>query len=231
LFGRLENVEAFLVITHGAEWVKLGVDGPKGAALNKQDCPTQVDALLVHGGDWDTCLPAAKAQLSQGIGTTFIFNATGNPPRKKDTIRILRATQPFDLSERDARQLIQYVQKSSAMLPSCCVATPRTLIALDILCQGYRATHGDSSLAGFEGLSPERNDALQDRSDQTEDFLWWLKGLQLKSVDELTGRLQGENIPETEIANIYATVKVMSLEKNALSAVKDLHALVSEILK
>lgn len=251
LFGRITDTEVFSVSAGGGLWVRLDSEGLMGPPLELQDRPSRVDVLLVHGSDWDTCLPAARTQLSDGIaGGTFIFNGPGDPPRKESAIRILRPTNPFTLSDRDANQIVAYATNPSAAIPSCCAYPAHTLIALEILCHGYRAVHADSSLHGLEQFSAEQIAGLRDRCEKTEKGMWWQNGLQLKTLDELKDRLQGENVPNGDIIQVCSKLKAVvksineigphvnlsgdpltQKEQKALSDVRELHDLVGRILK
>jgi hypothetical protein len=65
-------------------------------------------------------------------------------------------------------------------------------VALSILCDGYRAAHGDRSLPGFSGLSTAQKAVANSRSALTESGEWWLRGLGVDSLEELQTLLSEE---------------------------------------
>jgi hypothetical protein len=210
------DAEVFLVFERG-DWVLLDSHGADGEVIESQDRPKRADALLVHESNWDEFLPGVKKQLSEGIsGRVFVFNSPGDPKCKEDAIRILRSTNPFTLPERDAQQLIKSATDPNAALPSCCTRSASTLRALDFLCQGFRATHNDSSLPGLDGLSSEQREAWMALGGKTEKMEWWLDGIQIESLIELDHRLKQEEVSDVDRENVRSKLKAVEETLNAI---------------
>jgi hypothetical protein len=187
IFADIE-CELLLVSGNGVTWSLVDSSGNCAPLANIYN-PDSADVLLMHGGDYDGSLGQVKAKLVKGWGKAFIFNSPGSPPHKDGFIRILRPTEPasFGVTERHAKELIEYALAStrSAPLPSCCYEAAKHLVALDILCQGYLFTHEHHGSLPITLLSGK--DSIWRK--QTETREWWLKGLGVDSLENLTKEL------------------------------------------
>lgn len=249
LLGTYPSVALFLVSAKGKEWTKLNSRGEMGPPLDDPIRPKKADVMLVHESDWDSCFSEAKKQVSGECGRVYVFNAPGSPRHKEGATRILSSTNPFALTGRDAEQLMRYATESNAPIPTCCAKPAQTLIALDILCQCYRAAHADGSLQGFADLDTDRTAALREKGARTESPDWWRTGLGLTTFLELSPRLKEDKVsPEdnvqlcsklTEVKDAIESVGkskgssievVTKEEAGALERVKELHDLVKSAL-
>jgi len=188
--------EFFLATTHmGIDWFRLDSTGD-WKPISKPERPVSATVLLMHGGDYEESHQAVSAQLVNGWGKAFIFNAPGDPPIIEGFIRILRPTNPFGLVKKHAKEICEFAVDTSvsAPLPSCCVHAAKHLIALDILCQGYLFAHG--LLIGAPGSKSEfpTTEAWKRIELSTERTEWWLRGLGVQSLEELQAKLQEEEL-------------------------------------
>lgn len=99
-----------------------------------------------------------------------------------------------------------------------------TLISLDILCQGYRATHGDKDLF-LAGCLPESADIINNWSTATEKLDWWFRGLGIDSTTELDEKLKEDTSGEngTEILSYINQDSLKSLDN-----IKKLHEIIKK---
>ena len=198
----LDDSTIVLVSDEGSRWDRLDATGSKAAELVADERPRTVDAMLVHGSDWASSIDNVRKQLSGAPARTFVFNASGDPPVFRDAIRILRRTNPFELTKRDAEQLVAFAVAQRPALPDCCRQLAKSPIALDILCQGFRAAHGDSSLPGLSGLPPERLELAREHVASTERIGWWLAGLGTDSVNGVSRLLVEESVASDDAVRI-----------------------------
>lgn len=241
LFGGLGH-DTVLAYGDGRKWAPIDAEtGAVLAPLSSEQRPTRVDCVLIHGSDYDDSWPQAKAQLKDGYGKAYIFNASGDPPTKDGMIRILRSTNPFGLTPKHATELCDHAADTSAFapLPSCCVHTAKHLIALDILCQGYLFAHGlligaPGSKSGF--LTPEARKRIKLSTESTE---WWLRGLGVQSLEELPAKFQEEELPPAsaeEVANkLHAALcpdatQVLCPDATQAHLIMELRKLLAELL-
>jgi hypothetical protein len=233
----------WLLSGDGTSWSDLSADGDQGTPLQKDERPTCVDCIFVHGSDFDSSMEKVRNQLTAGWTAGFIFNSPGDPPSKDDFIRILRPTaDPFGLTSKHRDEIVGYIKelgKGTGVvppLPSCCHESAKHLVALDILAQGYLFTHGLLEAASVPGNSPDA-DLWKQRRKRTESTDWWLRGLSLGSLDELQKELLDDQVAEVharkvvELLNACAEPSIYASKHDERHPLLDLRVKIAELLR
>lgn len=219
LFGQISGVRCFASYSKGTGWCLVAADGTPGVSLDEESRPQRADVTLVHASDWDDSISRVRQQLSLGIGKEFVFNETGDPSQRPPAIRIVRPTKPFRLGPVDAEQILTFATNPLGPLPRCCARPSMTLIALDILCQGYRATHGDQTLCGLSQLPAEQRQMVKQEAETTEDPTWWTKNLRLACGAALRDQLLTEGLSPRDVDCVHqhfeAAMGAMSASRRA----------------
>jgi hypothetical protein len=161
----------------------------EGSPVPHAQVPKNATAIFVHTGELQEFSDYVQRVAT---GHCFDFNEVGTPLPRENTIRILRRTLPFELTDQDAAEIFAYVTRFRSELPKCCQSLPNydLLSAIAILCQGYltiRAT--DSYVRGMPlsgtvkaaveqmGWTPSLAEQLQPRLAETnatvEALSWW----------------------------------------------------------
>lgn len=174
------NVRLFVKDARGSFLMK-----PKNAHQFDFDedvsCPEKVDLCLVHAGDSDLLDAVARS------GRVFWFSTPGmfEAPEGDWPIRRPTSETDFDITVRDAEELVAFCLGERTALPRCCVSKPvaQFLPALSILCQGYLAAHADP-LTGKPDL-PEAHPAYRDCC-QALHALNWLELVKQQSLELAT---------------------------------------------
>jgi hypothetical protein len=155
------------------------ISTPKGQDRRKaierhrlSDLPDAVDCVLVHSGN------RMEWQNNVRTNKVFLFDTPGNPYVSGDQNAILRRTgaSDFEVTDSDARQIIEYSVGEREELPECCQLRKglELLCALAILCQGYLIVHVNPESCELE-LEP-------DEEDQSGEILLALETIGLQSV-------------------------------------------------
>jgi len=212
----IEDISCYFAHSDGNQWNIFHGDKNAFFPLIQKDRPTSAKATIVHASDWNQSILSVKKQLSHGLGKIFVFNGPGDPPSMNDAARIVKATIPFELNPQDAAQLIDFVINNDRTIPACCKENGKgkrnTLVAIDILCQGFRAVHGDESLSGFSALfsrSPKYLEGIRQFASTTRSSQWWLSNLQLENSSKLKDRLRKEGFADEnaeEIQGLFTNI-------------------------
>lgn len=225
LFGNQEH-HTVVVYERGENWALCNAEGKVGQRLGAGNIPTSVGCVFVHGSD-SSSWEKAKTKLGGGFGKLFVFDSSGNPPGMEKGICILRSTNPFSLTEKDAAEICKYATDTSgtAPLPSCCRRAAKHLIALDILCQGYLVAHG--LLGGSLEVASASNERPPFKP-TAKPSEWWLRGLQVSSFEELNDVLTVENVPkanaEEVVGNLRKAPNVNQKEEHLVVKLRELIA-------
>ncbi|MEI6392520.1 MAG: hypothetical protein WCT12_15615 [Verrucomicrobiota bacterium] len=141
----------------------------------------------------------------------------------------------------DFDSLKSYVEASSPeklkdLAPSDWIRPRHTLIALDILCQGFRVAHEDTTLLGISGIGSQSLQGLSLQARATEKDAWWLGGLGVASLNELKIRLCVEKVSTSACDTIIREIGVMAQGKitdpnTMMKIVQAVHKTVKEELK
>jgi hypothetical protein len=99
------------------------------------------------------------------------------------------------------------------------------LWALDILCQGYLASHGDSSLSGIDYIDAALLAKAKLHAKVMEDKTWWMRSLSVHSIEELSKKLYKEVSDEISKGIVS---KLCEMHTNPTDAIKSMHSLVKE---
>ncbi|MCP5557707.1 MAG: hypothetical protein H7A55_08130 [Verrucomicrobiaceae bacterium] len=227
----------FLASADGTNWCSLSSDGAQGRTLPSDAKPTQVDCLFVHGGDFDS-MEEVKEQLSAGWTAGFIFNGPGDPQGKDGFIRILRSTSPFSLMPKHRQEIVSYTEEcgkgngGNPVLPSCCLAAAKYLVAVDILAQGFLFAHGllDDGIPADE-MNDERRFHLRKT---TSEWAWWQRGLGLEKIDDLEDKLLEDKVSDADAKVVVDSVKAFNTSPDfdkGTHPLKDMRTLIEKLLQ
>lgn len=232
-----QDAALFLASGDGTNWCSLSSDGAQGRPLLSDSKPTQVDCLFVHGNDFNS-MKEVKEQLSAGWAAGFIFNGPGNPPSKDGFIRILRSTSPFSLTPKHREEIVSYAEEcgkgagGNPVLPSCCLAAAKYLVAVDILAQGFLCAHGllDDGIPADE-MNEERRIHLRKI---TSEWAWWQRGLALEKIDDLKDKLVGDKVSVADAKLVVDSVKAFNTLPDfdkGTHPLKDMRTLIEKLLQ
>jgi len=177
--------------------------------------------LFVHWSDSSMLTEKVVADVLRTARVKIAYSGGGLSAREKlpdGWFRIPRSfTSTKCLSEDEWRELCQWgfdhVQATDEIPRALRETFPATLIALDILCQGYFFAHG--VVAGdterSEGFMSPRVDQEWQITTRTID--WWLAGLAVKSLEELFDKLISQKVSR---ANASEVVKQLKRDRSAV---------------
>ena len=125
------------------------------------------------------------------------------------------------------------LEKLKDLTPSDWIRPRHTLIALDILCQGFRVAHGDATLSGISGIGSQSLQGLSLQARATEKNAWWLGGLGVVSLDELKVRLRDEKVSRSACDKIIEEMNQASSAgpNEMMKMVQAVHKTVEKELK
>lgn len=198
-------INLILCSANGETWSSVDQFGHVGPPLT-DGIPNRADILLMHGGDYDSSLIATvKSQLKNGWTSAFVFNGPGEPPNIEGFNRILRPADvsSFGITKKHAKEIVDYTfppDDGGCPLPSCCYPTAKHLVALDILAQGFLFTHGLLLIPTVEVAVED--EVWKCRKERTENDDWWLRGLGVKSHQELKEAFTKDHVADADAVEV-----------------------------
>lgn len=166
-------------------WGKLDPDQNTIVSSLKSERPTVADVVLVHRSDNPTDVSSILSSIKSDF-KRFVFSGPGVSSAEPLTIPIFRKTEPWDLADRDGKELFDYVAGKRTDMPACC--TPEVfsfLCALAILCQGYLIARGRTDLLGANSTQlPTLPDLPAGVALTVCERKWWLHPFEGFALEE-----------------------------------------------
>lgn len=154
-----------------------------GKSIKEEEISERVSCALVHQGD-----KSSWENLNVSADHVFWFNKPGKPDAPNGDLPILRETDPFNIGERCAREILEYSAGERAKIPSCCrpKKTTKHLNSLSLLCQGALMAHAldegvpfgeNAEIAlekmGWKDLDADMKESLSPDTEATSSSDWW----------------------------------------------------------
>ncbi len=202
----LTNVFSDVFVVHGVNsWGRLDVvrDEIKTLLNSERPSPLEVSAVFTHRND-DKKDVARILDTIQGEYYRFVFSGPGVPEGDSAGIPIVRNTDPWSLSDQDAKEIHEFVIGIRQDLPSCCKRESFSfLVALAILCQGYLAARGRFDLLGVNAeKAAEYRTPPAEAVARVLDRKWWLAPFQgFDLTSEIRKECNEQSLP-SEIARL-----------------------------